>query len=143
MHRSSNGNEEDEKSKGDPFSPPNAGIPQKRSSAQLIRIPSRSDMDPDLSGSIDATSVSDQAFSLSIDHASSSSPLPRMLVTSSSTYSTADENRTSKDYYFDSYSHHGIHEEMLKDEVRTKTYQMAILNNRHLFEGKIVLDVGW
>ena len=31
---------------------------------------------------------------------------------------------------------------MLKDEVRTRTYQMAILKNRHLFEGKIVLDVG-
>jgi protein arginine N-methyltransferase 1 len=53
-----------------------------------------------------------------------------------------DDDRTSKDYYFDSYSHHGIHEEMLKDEVRTKTYQMAILNNRHLFEDKIILDVG-
>ncbi|KAL7528686.1 hypothetical protein ACHAXR_002569 [Thalassiosira sp. AJA248-18] len=53
-----------------------------------------------------------------------------------------DDDRTSKDYYFDSYSHHGIHEEMLKDEVRTRTYQMAILNNKHLFEGKIVLDVG-
>ena len=53
-----------------------------------------------------------------------------------------NDDRTSKDYYFDSYSHHGIHEEMLKDEVRTRTYQMAILNNRHLFEGKVVLDVG-
>jgi len=53
-----------------------------------------------------------------------------------------DDERTSKDYYFDSYSHHGIHEEMLKDEVRTKTYQTAILKNRHLFEGKIILDVG-
>lgn len=52
------------------------------------------------------------------------------------------DDRTSKDYYFDSYSHHGIHEEMLKDEVRTRTYQMAILNNKHLFENKIVLDVG-
>jgi protein arginine N-methyltransferase 1 len=51
-------------------------------------------------------------------------------------------NRTSKDYYFDSYSHHGIHEEMLKDEVRTRTYQMAILNNSHLFRNKVVLDVG-
>ena len=39
--------------------------------------------------------------------------------------STAD--KTSSDYYFDSYGHHAIHEEMLKDEVRTKTYQMAIL----------------
>lgn len=25
------------------------------------------------------------------------------------------ENMTSKDYYFDSYAHHGIHEEMIKD----------------------------
>lgn len=53
-----------------------------------------------------------------------------------------NDDLTSKDYYFDSYSHHGIHEEMLKDQVRTRTYQMAILNNKHLFEGKIVLDVG-
>ena len=45
--------------------------------------------------------------------------------------------KTSKDYYFDSYSHHGIHEEMLKDEVRTRTYQMAILNNAHLFKDKV------
>jgi protein arginine N-methyltransferase 1 len=29
---------------------------------------------------------------------------------------------TAKDYYFDSYSHFGIHEEMLKDAVRTRTY---------------------
>ena len=29
----------------------------------------------------------------------------------------------SKDYYFDSYAHFGIHEEMLKDEVRTLTYR--------------------
>jgi protein arginine N-methyltransferase 1 len=48
-----------------------------------------------------------------------------------------EDNHTSKDYYFDSYSHHGIHEEMLKDEVRTRTYQMAMLNNKQLFEGKV------
>jgi protein arginine N-methyltransferase 1 len=47
------------------------------------------------------------------------------------------EDRTSKDYYFDSYSHHAIHEEMLKDEVRTRTYEMAIKQNKHLFEGKV------
>jgi protein arginine N-methyltransferase 1 len=29
---------------------------------------------------------------------------------------------TSKDYYFNSYAHFGIHEEMLKDSVRTRTY---------------------
>ena len=50
--------------------------------------------------------------------------------------------KTSADYYFDSYSHFGIHEEMLKDSVRTRAYQRAILGNKHLFEGKVVLDVG-
>jgi len=45
-------------------------------------------------------------------------------------------------YYWNSYSHFGIHEEMLKDEVRTKTYRRSIIDNRHLFRDKIVLDVG-
>ena len=49
---------------------------------------------------------------------------------------------TSKDYYFDSYAHFGIHEEMLKDSVRTNTYKSAIYHNKHLFRDKIVLDVG-
>lgn len=33
------------------------------------------------------------------------------------------EEATAKDYYFDSYAHFGIHEEMLKDEQRTKGYR--------------------
>jgi len=49
---------------------------------------------------------------------------------------------TSKDYYFDSYAHFGIHEEMLKDEVRTLTYRNAMYHNRHIFKDKVVLDVG-
>ena len=48
----------------------------------------------------------------------------------------------SKDYYFDSYAHFGIHEEMLKDEVRTLTYRNSMWHNKHLFRGKVVLDVG-
>ena len=52
------------------------------------------------------------------------------------------EDMTSKDYYFDSYSHFGIHEEMLKDRVRTEAYMNAIYNNEHLFRNKVVLDVG-
>ena len=52
------------------------------------------------------------------------------------------EDMTSKDYYFDSYSHFGIHEEMLKDRVRTEAYMNAIYNNKHLFRNKVVLDVG-
>jgi protein arginine N-methyltransferase 1 len=52
------------------------------------------------------------------------------------------ESMTAKDYYFESYSHFGIHEEMLKDEVRTKSYRDAIMQNGHLFRDKVVLDVG-
>jgi type I protein arginine methyltransferase len=48
---------------------------------------------------------------------------------------------TSADYYFDSYSHFGIHEEMIKDDVRTGSYLKAIEKNKHLFKDKIVLDV--
>ena len=58
------------------------------------------------------------------------------------------------DYYFDSYAHYGIHEEMLKDDIRylflifllifnrTRAYKNAILENKHLFKGKVVLDIG-
>ncbi|KAF9963665.1 type I protein arginine N-methyltransferase Rmt1 [Modicella reniformis] len=53
-----------------------------------------------------------------------------------------EDTQTAKDYYFDSYAHFGIHEEMLKDEVRTSTYRASIYQNRHLFKDKVVLDVG-
>lgn len=49
---------------------------------------------------------------------------------------------TAADYYADSYGHFGIHEEMLKDEVRTRTYMNSILQNAHIFKDKVVLDVG-
>lgn len=45
-------------------------------------------------------------------------------------------------YYFDSYSHVGIHREMITDHIRTDAYRNAILNNPELFKGKVVLDVG-
>ncbi|KAL7260087.1 hypothetical protein ACSBR1_005868 [Camellia fascicularis] len=50
-------------------------------------------------------------------------------------------DKTSADYYFDSYSHFAL-QEMLKDAVRTKTYQNVIYKNNFLFKDKIVLDVG-
>ncbi|KAF8821846.1 histone arginine methyltransferase PRMT1 [Cardiosporidium cionae] len=52
------------------------------------------------------------------------------------------EDISSQDYYFNSYAHFGVHEEMLKDSIRTGAYQRAILDNHHLFRDKIVLDVG-
>lgn len=55
---------------------------------------------------------------------------------------TNAEEMTSRDYYFDSYAHFGIHEEMLKDEVRTLTYRNSMYHNKHLFKGKTVLDIG-
>ena len=37
-----------------------------------------------------------------------------------------------EDYYYDSYSHFSIHEEMLKDKIRTKAYQNSIIKNKVL-----------
>ena len=47
-----------------------------------------------------------------------------------------------KDYYFNSYSSFNIHEEMLKDTVRTGTFKDAIMDNSDIFKDKIVLDIG-
>jgi len=44
--------------------------------------------------------------------------------------------------YFSSYAHYGIHEEMIKDTVRTESYRSFILKNTDLFGGSRVLDVG-
>ncbi|XP_031571551.1 protein arginine N-methyltransferase 1-like [Actinia tenebrosa] len=44
--------------------------------------------------------------------------------------------------YFSSYAHFGIHEEMLKDKVRTESYRDFILGNPNIFKDKVVLDVG-
>ena len=53
-----------------------------------------------------------------------------------------EKKEPENDYYFDSYAQISIHEEMLKDSVRTNAYKDAILNNKHLFKNKVVLDVG-
>merc|ERR1719384_2543433 len=70
------------------------------------------------------------------------SPKTTKNTAKSSTDEKTETEKTSADYYFDSYSHFGIHEEMLKDKVRTGTYQKAIMQNPHLFKDKIVLDIG-
>ncbi|KAL3265706.1 hypothetical protein HHI36_009909 [Cryptolaemus montrouzieri] len=44
--------------------------------------------------------------------------------------------------YFQSYSHFGIHHEMLNDKVRTESYRDAIMQNTDTFKNKLVLDVG-
>jgi protein arginine N-methyltransferase 3 len=44
--------------------------------------------------------------------------------------------------YFSSYSYNAIHESMLKDKIRTDAYRDFIYDNKHLFAGKVILDVG-
>ncbi len=66
------------------------------------------------------------------------------IVLDSEPQATSDPSSVDldSDGYFHSYSHHSIHEEMLKDEVRTETYRMFIERNPELFKDKVVLDVG-
>ncbi|KAI6669990.1 hypothetical protein NL676_004875 [Syzygium grande] len=44
--------------------------------------------------------------------------------------------------YFHSYAHLGIHEEMIKDRVRTDTYRAAIMRHQSSIAGKVVVDAG-
>jgi len=44
--------------------------------------------------------------------------------------------------YFDSYGTAFVQAEMLQDAIRTGAFKDAIMGNRRLFEGKVVLDVG-
>merc|ERR1712013_122725 len=52
------------------------------------------------------------------------------------------EDMTSEDYFNDPLGHFALHEELLKDESRMQGWQAAILDNSHLFRGKVVLEVG-
>ncbi|KAI8884698.1 S-adenosyl-L-methionine-dependent methyltransferase [Backusella circina FSU 941] len=45
-------------------------------------------------------------------------------------------------YYFNSYAQNDIHQEMLKDRARTEAYRDFIYENKDIFKGKVVLDVG-
>ena len=60
------------------------------------------------------------------------------------TESATDKNSLNQyeQHYFSSYDHYSIHEEMLQDTVRTLSYRNAIVQNKELFKGKVVLDVG-
>ena len=56
--------------------------------------------------------------------------------------SAEDAPPRSDPAYFDSYAKISIHEQMLKDVMRTNAYRCAIEANADLFRGKVVLDVG-
>ncbi|KHG01009.1 putative protein arginine N-methyltransferase 6 [Gossypium arboreum] len=44
--------------------------------------------------------------------------------------------------YFEAYAHIGIHEEMIKDHVRTEAYRDAVMQHQSFIQGKVVVDVG-
>lgn len=44
-------------------------------------------------------------------------------------------------YYHEAYSEIYVHEDMLKDHVRTGTYKRAIETNKHLFKVSILLFI--
>ncbi|EON67526.1 hypothetical protein W97_06894 [Coniosporium apollinis CBS 100218] len=66
----------------------------------------------------------------------------------STTSSNGTANRATKRTeaedasYFQSYSYNEIHETMLKDTIRTDAYRDFIYEHKHLFQDKVVLDVG-
>ncbi|KAI8322119.1 S-adenosyl-L-methionine-dependent methyltransferase [Martensiomyces pterosporus] len=52
------------------------------------------------------------------------------------------EKEPGSDYYFNSYAGNDIHMQMLQDKVRTEGYRDFIYDNKDVFKGKVVLDVG-
>ncbi|KAJ1964790.1 hypothetical protein GGI12_001196 [Dipsacomyces acuminosporus] len=58
------------------------------------------------------------------------------------TSSSIGNKEPSSDYYFNSYANNDIHLQMLQDKVRTEGYRDFIYDNKDVFKGKIVLDVG-
>ncbi|KAM3584074.1 hypothetical protein VKS41_004041 [Umbelopsis sp. WA50703] len=52
------------------------------------------------------------------------------------------EHRDDNNYYFNSYAQNDIHEQMLKDTVRTEGYRDFIYDNKDVFKDKVVLDIG-
>ncbi|CAL8404836.1 unnamed protein product [Boreogadus saida] len=54
----------------------------------------------------------------------------------------AELREDEDDAYFSSYGHYGIHQEMLKDKVRTESYRDFMYRNPEVFKDKVVLDVG-
>jgi hypothetical protein len=48
-------------------------------------------------------------------------------------------NVSTDQQYFQAYDNFQVHELMLRDRPRVTAYYDAIMNNKHLFENKVVL----
>ncbi|XP_030828908.1 protein arginine N-methyltransferase 6 [Strongylocentrotus purpuratus] len=70
-------------------------------------------------------------------------PAKRQCIRCSDVEKQEKEDIKEKDSsYFKSYEHIGIHEEMIRDVVRTNSYRLAILRASESLIGKAVADVG-
>lgn len=58
------------------------------------------------------------------------------------TPSGGPQDDTDDDPYFSTYAHFSIHEEMLKDKVRTESYRDMMYENESAFRDRLVLDLG-
>ena len=47
------------------------------------------------------------------------------------------KTNSNLDYYYNSYSNYYIHEEMIKDKIRTESYKIAIESNKEIFKNKV------
>ncbi|CAN7994856.1 unnamed protein product [Ixodes hexagonus] len=65
-------------------------------------------------------------------------------ATSGATFPTVGSLNADEDSpYFESYAHHGIHQEMLQDTPRTEAYRKALESNAETsVKDRVVLDVG-
>uniref|UniRef100_A0A4W4HSB4 Protein arginine N-methyltransferase 3 n=1 Tax=Electrophorus electricus TaxID=8005 RepID=A0A4W4HSB4_ELEEL len=89
------------------------------------------------------TDISHTLFVLSVDHCVCVCVHGSGPGQGPSTPGAIAELREEEDEaYFSSYGHYSIHEEMLKDKVRTETYRDFMYSNPDVFKDKVVLDVG-
>lgn len=74
----------------------------------------------------------------------SSKTMPEMFLQDGSTIMKGTEGDKAADFanYFCSYAYLYHQKQMLMDHVRMRAYHSAIMQNKSLFQGKVVLDVG-
>ena len=51
-------------------------------------------------------------------------------------------DQQQQDDYFTAYDSVEVHRLMVRDTARTEAYRKAVLDNSHLFRGKVVMDLG-
>eukprot|EP00586_Coscinodiscus_wailesii_P021213 CAMPEP_0172500586 /NCGR_PEP_ID=MMETSP1066-20121228/140440_1 /TAXON_ID=671091 /ORGANISM="Coscinodiscus wailesii, Strain CCMP2513" /LENGTH=527 /DNA_ID=CAMNT_0013274901 /DNA_START=36 /DNA_END=1619 /DNA_ORIENTATION=+ len=95
---------------------------------------------PSSSSATDVKYLQDQIAALQSQLALASTKLIDFTTSSSNTPPKNSARPDNDSYYFASYSHPAIHEQMLRDEPRTLAYANATTPT--LFRNKVVLDVG-